>query len=124
MRWLMTLLMLAAAAWPTARANASDAELDGTVTLSPARPGPQHAGERGAIPMANAVVRALQANGTEVARTTSDDQGHFKMAVAPGAYEIAVDASGAAFPRCQATHVVVHDGERTDVQVTCDSGMR
>jgi hypothetical protein len=121
---LALLLMLVMTVSPSVQAAPDAVELEGTVSLSPARPGPQHAGERDTTAMVKAIVRVLQVDGHEVARTTTDDQGHFKVAVAPGAYKIAVDVQRAVFPRCQAVDVIVHEGVRNDVQVMCDSGMR
>ncbi|WP_267225533.1 carboxypeptidase-like regulatory domain-containing protein [Dyella silvae] len=118
------LIILLMAMWASARAAQGPAELDGTVLLSPARPGPQHAGEGDTAPMSKAVVRVLLTNGNEVTRATTDDHGHFTVSVTPGDYDIVVDFHGAAFPRCQATHVVVQAGQRGEVQVMCDSGMR
>lgn len=118
------LIMLLMAVWAFAHAAQGAAELDGTVLLSPARPGPQHAGEGDTAPLSKAVVRVLLTNGNEVAHATTDDQGHFTVSVAPGNYDIVVDVHGAAFPRCHATHVVVQAGQRGEVQVMCDSGMR
>ena len=118
------LIILVLAVWPAARAAPGAVELDGTVRLSPARPGPQHAGEPDSLPMSKAVVRVLQANGHEVVQATTDDQGRFTVSVTPGAYDIVVDTQGAAFPRCEVTHVVVKEGAHGNVQVMCDSGMR
>jgi len=121
---LTLLIILVMAGWSFAQAAPGAAVLEGTVLLSPARPGPQHAGERDTVPMSKAVVRVLKANGYEVARATTDDQGRFSVGVSPGTYKIVVDVQGAAFPRCETTDVVVQEGARGNVQIMCDSGMR
>lgn len=112
-------------AWnPVVAAPAIRTGLRGTVSLSPARPGPQQAGMPNTAPMAGALVRVRDARGREVARIRVDDEGQFVLLVAPGAYEISVDVQNAVFPRCSAIHAQVHQHKLTDVQVVCDSGMR
>jgi hypothetical protein len=118
------LVVLAIAVWTSAQGAPGATELAGIVLLSPARPGPQHAGERGSAPLSKALVRVLQASGNEVAQATTDGQGRFAVSVTPGDYDIVVDFHGAVFPRCNATHVVVQAGQRGEVQILCDSGMR
>ncbi|TAL71697.1 MAG: carboxypeptidase regulatory-like domain-containing protein [Rhodanobacter sp.] len=98
--------------------------LDGTVSVSPARPGPQHIGAPSVAPLAKMVVRVRRSDGHEVAHATSDDQGRFTVSVPVGTYDVVVDVQGAALPRCPVTPARVRDGQLTRVQIVCDSGMR
>lgn len=98
--------------------------LDGTVSVSPARPGPQRIGAPGVAPLANMAVRVQRSDGHEVAHATTDDQGRFTVSVPVGAYEVVIDVHGAALPRCPIMPAQVRDGRLTRVQIVCDSGMR
>ncbi|WP_445145231.1 carboxypeptidase-like regulatory domain-containing protein [Dyella sp. Tek66A03] len=98
--------------------------VSGMVSLSPARPGPQHAGESDAAPMASVTVQVRKADGQVVARTVTDAQGRFSVQVPAGQYRVEVDVQGAALPRCEIASALVHDGQLTHVRLDCDSGIR
>lgn len=96
----------------------------GTVVISPARPGPQRAGDSGVGPYAGAAVRLVGAQDQVVAQGTTDAQGRFTLAAPPGHYEIEAGPTGAAYPRCDSAEVQVNGGTMIEVQVSCDSGLR
>ena len=109
-------------------ANASAATVptgvSGIVHRTPAHPGPQRIGESGRAPMVGAVVQVLDADHRVVARVTTGTDGRFSAAVPAGQYSVEVDVGAAVLPRCGTAEASVHDGQVTDVEIECDSGMR
>lgn len=97
--------------------------VSGTVSMSPARPGPQRVGEPDAVPYRGAMVQLRDVQGSVVAHATTDAQGHFTVAVPAGTYEIRVDVQ-ATLPRCEAVEATVRANEIARVEIVCDSGMR
>jgi hypothetical protein len=98
--------------------------VSGTVTISPARPGPQRAGEAGSRPLSGAEVLLHDAQGRIVARANVDSKGDFRILAPAGQYELRVDTRGALYPRCQAQRAQVTDAQLTRIDIVCDSGMR
>jgi hypothetical protein len=98
--------------------------VSGTVSMSPARPGPQRAGEPDTAPYGEALVQLRDAQGKLVARATTDAQGQFTVPVPAGVYQIGVDVQGAALPRCEAVEATVRANQVARVAIVCDSGMR
>lgn len=98
--------------------------VSGTVSMSPAHPGPQHAGEPDASPYQNAMVQLRDAQGRVVARATTNAQGQFTVALPAGTYAIRVDTQRTALPRCETVEVTVHPDQIAHVAILCDSGMR
>ena len=98
--------------------------VSGTVSVSPARPGPQRAGELGAAPLRGAVVYLRDAEGMVLARTVADAQGHYTLLVPDGDYEVQVGVQGRVFPRCRSVDTSVRAGQLVHVDIVCDSGMR
>lgn len=60
------------------------------------------------------------AAGEEVARTTTADDGTFRVAVAPGEYVVTARAGMS----CELMDARVTSGEYADVDVPCDTGIR
>lgn len=60
------------------------------------------------------------AAGDVVARTTSDAQGHFRVAVAPGEYVVTAEAGMS----CELMDAQVVEGDYAVVDVPCDTGIR
>lgn len=58
--------------------------------------------------------------GEVVARTTTDADGSFRVAVPPGAYVVTADAGMS----CELMDATVTDGAYTTVDVPCDTGIR
>ncbi len=69
-----------------------------------------------------ATVDVLDASGKQVAQFQSDTQGHFKVALAPGAYTI--QPQGAGITRAPQQDVTVVAGQFTPVEIVYDSGIR
>ena len=68
-------------------------------------------------------VEAVDGSGQSVAHTDSDAQGAFTLDLAPGEYTLRV-VTNAAYPRCPDTPAVVTEGARTQIDITCDTGIR
>ncbi|MHA6204878.1 carboxypeptidase-like regulatory domain-containing protein [Dyella soli] len=98
--------------------------VSGTVSMSPAHPGPQHAGEPDASPYPNAIVQLRDALGSVVAEATTNAQGQFTVAVPAGTYAIRVDTRSTALPRCETVEATVRSDQVAHVAILCDSGMR
>jgi len=111
-------------AFVSAPVNATESGVSGTVVLSPARPGPQRDGEPSSRPLSGAELFLRDAHGRIVARANADSKGYFRVFAPAGEYELHVDTLGALYPRCKATRAEVTDGQFTNVDVVCDSGMR
>jgi hypothetical protein len=60
------------------------------------------------------------AGGEVVARTTTDADGHYRVAVAPGMYVVTADAGMS----CQLMDARVKPGAYVKVDVPCDTGIR
>ncbi len=69
-----------------------------------------------------AIVDVLDASGKQVAQFQSDTLGHFKVALAPGAYTI--QPQGAGITRAPQQDVTVVAGRFTPVEIVYDSGIR
>ena len=116
---------LALAACATGATNApapreSGIRVTGTVTSSPACPGPQRADSPcPPRPVAGAPVE-LAANGSVVASTTTDATGHFQLTVQAGSYEITARNVGY---QSRATQTIQVAGPM-EVDLVVDSGMR
>lgn len=113
----------AVSAWPSVSADHFTG-VSGTVSMSPARPGPQRAGESDAAPYQGVTVQLRDAQGNVVAHATTNTRGHFIVAVPAGSYEVRIDVQHAAFPRCETVKTTVHANQIAHVTIVCDSGMR
>ena len=106
------------------RDSAAESGVSGTVTVSPARPGPQRAGEPGTRPLSGVEVQLRGAAGTIVARANADTNGGFRILAPAGQYELHIETHRGRYPRCQDKSVEVAHGQIAHVDIACDSGMR
>lgn len=95
----------------------------GTVSLSPACPGPERPGSACNSAYAVARVQLLALDGAVAAETTTGPDGAFRLAVSPGRYELRVDVPSL-YPRCERMAVTVRKGKFLRATLRCDSGMR
>jgi len=98
--------------------------IEGTVTVSPIRPGPIRKGSEApnVAPLPNAVFSVANEKGM-VTSFTTDGEGRFRLSLKPGHY--AVSLSEYRFPRpCGPFEIDVEAGKMTKVEWRCDSGMR
>jgi len=117
--------LLAVAAYVSVGQAPSGAEtgIEGVITISPAQPGPIRAGAPGSIPLPNTAFVVENEKG-EVASFTTDDQGRFRISVAPGRYKVSIKGKRSAIGRYGPFEVDVGPGKMTRVQWECDSGIR
>jgi Carboxypeptidase regulatory-like domain len=102
----------------------ADTGIQGTVMVSPARPGPIRAGSdtSNAAPLPNATFRVTSNDGAVITFTT-DTEGHFRVSLKPGHYSVVLAENR--FPKpCGPFEIDVEAGKMTDVEWRCDSGMR
>jgi Prealbumin-like fold domain len=96
--------------------------IEGVITVSPARPGPTRIDEPGSVPLANATF--VVENNREVASFTTDDKGHFRVALPPGHYKVSLKRSKSSIGRFGPFEADVAPGKMTNARWECDSGIR
>ena len=97
--------------------------IEGTITVSPARPGPTRVDAPNSAPLANAAF-SVESNNAEVASFTTDNKGHFRTALTPGHYKVSLKGRKTSIGHFGPFEVDVVAGKITIVQWECDSGMR
>lgn len=102
--------------------SGGESGIEGTITISPARPGPVREGEAASMPLANATF-VVENNQGEVASFTTDDKGHFMASLPPGHYKVSLKGRKS-IGRFGPFEVDVAAGKLTKVQWECDSGIR
>jgi hypothetical protein len=97
--------------------------VEGTVMVSPVRPGPIRKGsESPKAPLSNAAFSVTSDNG-EVTKFTTDVMGRFKILLKPGHYVVSLAENR--FPKpCGPFEIRIESGKITQVEWRCDSGMR
>ena len=96
--------------------------IEGTVLVSPSRPGPITKDGPSVAPARNVQFLVKAGDGT-VKTFTTDGEGRFQVALPPGHYVILREGAGARIGRWRFEADVVA-GEMTKVNWTADSGMR
>lgn len=91
--------------------------------MSPAHGGSIRIGEKGSRSLANTSFTVTNDTGM-VAEFTTDDQGKFKVLVAPGRYTVTRKGPQKGIGRYGPFDVDVAPGQMTKVEWQCDSGMR
>ena len=91
--------------------------------ISPAQAGPEREHAPSSMPLANTAFVVENQTG-EVASFTTDRQGHFRTALAPGHYKVSLKEKRRGIGRYGPFEVDVVDGKMTSVQWQCDSGIR
>jgi hypothetical protein len=97
--------------------------VDGLITMSPTHPGPTRPGMENSKPMANTTF-VMKGPNDSTQEFTTDEQGHFKIAVAPGHYTVTKKGGTTKIGRCGPFDVLVASGQMTHVEWNCDTGMR
>ena len=95
----------------------------GTVSVSPACPGPERPGRACTARYADARVQLRTLDGTIAAAATTGAGGTFRLSARPGRYELRIDVVGL-YPRCEPASVTVRQGKFSRAVLRCDSGMR
>jgi hypothetical protein len=102
--------------------SGGESGIDGIITINPAKPGPTRIGA-GSAPLAN-VTFAIETDSREVGSFTTNDKGHFRMALPPGHYKVSLKGRKTSIGHFGPFEVDVVAGKMTNVQWECDSGMR
>jgi hypothetical protein len=97
--------------------------LEGVITVSPIRAGPSRAGLPDSGPLANVAFVVENERGT-VASFTTDDQGQFRISLAPGRYTVSRKGGKGGIGKFGPFEVDVVAGKMTSVQWNCDTGIR
>jgi len=102
--------------------SGSETGIEGVITINPARPGPVRA-DAPVSPLAN-IDFAVENQKGEVASFTTDNDGRFRVSLAPGHYKVSRKGRTSSIGRYGPFEVDVVAGQMTPVQWNCDSGMR
>lgn len=99
--------------------------IEGVITISPIRGGPERVGVPNSRPLANTAFIVGNKDG-KVTSFTTDSEGRFKVAVPPGKYVVVRQgvSSRSRVGRFGPFDVDVTAGKITTVQWQCDTGMR
>lgn len=98
-----------------------DAGIFGSVQAGPTCPVEQENSPCPERPVSDAEVTASE-DGRVAGRTTSDDEGKFRLRLRPGTYD--VTASSPSVMACDTQRIVVNERQYTPVRITCDTGIR
>ncbi len=97
--------------------------IEGTVLMGPMCPVVTYPSSCPDQPF-SALFHVFDQAGTEVTTFQSDEQGHFRVEVSSGEYNIIVDESVAFLQRRQSKKVIVNENEFTPVTLLFDTGIR
>lgn len=106
----------------TGTAPAADTGIEGVITVSPARPGPQREGMSSKAPVADTTFVVKQEEKT-VATFKTDATGHFRVTLPPGHYIVSREGPRTAIGNWS-FEADVAAGKMATVDWTGDSGMR
>ena len=122
MRILLPLVgLLLAACGHAAAPVGTSSGVEGDVTLGPTCPVETVDNPCPPQPAPNVEVQVLRSGTDEVvASGTTDDVGHFDIAVEPGTYDLTADAG----MFCKPIQIVVTADEVTTADLGCDTGIR
>ena len=97
--------------------------IEGVITISPIHGGPVRPGIPSSKPLADTTFSVSNETGA-VTEFTTDDQGRFKVALAPGHYSVVKKGWQKGIGRYGPFDVHVAAAQVTKVEWRCDSGMR
>jgi hypothetical protein len=106
----------------TETVSADASGIEGVLSVSPSRPGPQRADAPSKAPVAKTAFVVMKGE-EKVASFTTDAQGHFQVSLPAGHYLVRREDPGAAIGHWR-FDVDVVAGKMTTVDWTGDSGMR
>ena len=101
----------------------ADTAIEGVITVGPTHGGPVRPGMISSRPLANTTFIVGNENGA-VAEFTTDEQGRFKVSLAPGHYTVTKKDKQKGIGRYGPFEVDVTAGQTTKVEWQCDTGMR
>jgi len=97
--------------------------IEGVITIGPTHGGPIRPGIPSSKPLANATF-VVENEKSAVASFTTDDQGRFRVSLAPGHYVVSLKDKKGGIGRYGPFDVDVVAGQMTKVEWHCDTGMR
>jgi hypothetical protein len=103
--------------------SASTTGIEGTVSVGPIQGGPSRQGVPDSAPMANMPFVVENAAGL-VTTFTTDEHGHFRVALAPGKYTIKIQKPQMKGLGCGLPDIEVTAAGFKKVNLNCDTGMR
>ena len=101
----------------------SETGIEGVITIGPIQAGPVRADAPSSRPLANTAFVVENQKGN-VASFTTDENGHFRMPLAPGHYKVSLKQRTSSIGRYGPFEIDVVAGQMTKVQWQCDSGIR
>ena len=120
---IVMVLIMFAGFLPGQTQSGSETGIEGVITIEPIRPGPVRADDPSSQPLANAVF-VVESQKGEITSFTTDDQGRFRLPLAPGHYKVSLKGKTGGVGRFGPFEVDVVAGQMTNVQWRCDSGIR
>jgi hypothetical protein len=102
----------------------SGSGIEGVITFSPTEPGPIKADAPSSKPLPNVTFAIENEKGAEVASFTTDDQGRFRVVLAPGHYTVSKKGKKGGPGRFGPFDVNIVAGQMTHVTWECDTGIR
>ena len=118
----LAVLIMCADFLPGQTQSGSETGIEGIITIDPSRPGPVRV-DAPVSPLANTAFTVESQKG-EITSFTTDDQGRFRMPLAPGHYKVSLKGKTGGVGRFGPFEVDVIAGQMTKVQWRCDSGIR
>ena len=97
--------------------------VEGVITVSPVHGGPARLGVPNSRPLTNTDF-VVQNDKGPVKSFTTDDQGQFRVSLAPGHYTVSIKERKGSIGRYGPFDVDVVAGQVTKVEWQCDTGMR
>jgi hypothetical protein len=104
-------------------ASAGESGIEGIITISPSQPGPSRSDGPDSKPLSNTPFVVNDPKG-QVTSFTTDDQGQFRIPLAPGHYTVSMQGRKLTIGHFGPFEVDVESGKMTKVQWKCDSGIR
>jgi hypothetical protein len=119
----VTLILVAVLACFTVGLAQSETGLEGTISIGPIHAGPTRADSPGSGPLANTTFE-VKSEDAVVASFTTDDQGKFRISLAPGRYTVMRKGEKPAVGFFGPFNIDVVAGKMAEVEWECDSGRR
>lgn len=99
--------------------------IEGRAVISPVHPGATREGQSDTAPFKTTIAIVRASDGREVSRVETGSDGRFRVALAPGTYNVGPpEGSGRRLPRGSQEVVTVVSGRFAQVTINFDSGIR
>ena len=121
---ILVLLVMAACFSSGQTQSGSGTGIEGVITFGPTQGGPIRADTPSSKPLANATFVVENEKGAEVASFTTDDQGRFRVPLAPGHYTVSKEGKKRGIGHFGPFPVDVLAGQISRVTWECDTGIR